>query len=90
MLSNALAAVFKRAQANQRCQGGSASAAEGRHVATSIIVDPTVSHVMREAGFSSADEVQANVVEKAISSNMASDSTASPNTHCPKESQAKA
>ncbi|CAD6270487.1 unnamed protein product [Miscanthus lutarioriparius] len=105
-LSNALAAAFKRALANQR-RGGSASATEGqRHIAAkveleqlviSIVDEPSVGHVMREAGFSSA-KVMANV-EKAIlsseqSSNMASSSTTSPNTRAhtnnAKESKASA
>ncbi|KAL6906112.1 hypothetical protein ACP4OV_003713 [Aristida adscensionis] len=73
-LSNALAAAFKRAQASQR-RGGSASAAEGAQQAAaveleqllvSILDDPSVSRVMREAGFDSA-EVKA-CVEKAASS----------------------
>jgi hypothetical protein len=107
-LSNALAAALKRAQANQRRGGGSASAAEAgqhQHVAAkveleqlviSILDDPSVSRVMREAGFASA-EVKANV-EKAVlsseqSSNTASSSSASPNTNNnnpTKESRAKA
>jgi hypothetical protein len=96
-LSNALAAAFKRAQANQRRGGGSTSA-EGQQVAArveleqlviSILDDPGVSRVMREAGFSSA-EVKANV-EKAVSSseqssNTASSTSASPN---PKPKDAK-
>ncbi|TVU50960.1 hypothetical protein EJB05_02359, partial [Eragrostis curvula] len=71
-LSNALAAALKRAQANQRRGGGGGSAAveaaaaakvELEQLVISILDDPSVSRVMREAGFSSA-EVKANV-EKA-------------------------
>ncbi|XP_066357092.1 protein SMAX1-LIKE 3-like [Miscanthus floridulus] len=105
-LSNSLAAAFKRAQANQRRGGGSASDAEGQHhqhvaakvelkqLVISILDDPSVSRVLREAGFASA-EVKANV-EKAVSSseqssNTANSSSASPNTNTnnPKESKAK-
>ncbi|CAN6339719.1 unnamed protein product [Urochloa humidicola] len=83
-LSNALAAAFKRAQASQRrgC-GGVSSSPEGQHAASarveleqlviSILDDPGVSRVMREAGFSSA-EVKANV-EKAAAAVMASSSS---------------
>ncbi|CAN6357696.1 unnamed protein product [Urochloa humidicola] len=84
-LSNALAAAFKRAQASQRrgC-GGVSSSPEGQHPAASarveleqlvisILDDPGVSRVMREAGFSSA-EVKANV-EKAAAAVMASSSS---------------
>jgi ATP-dependent Clp protease ATP-binding subunit ClpA len=68
-LSNALAAAFKRAQPSQR-RGGSSS--QGRQqqgavneieleqLVVSILDDPSVSRVMREAGFSSA-EVKAHV-----------------------------
>ncbi|KAJ1264820.1 hypothetical protein BS78_08G031100 [Paspalum vaginatum] len=95
-LSNALAAAFKRAQANQRrgsSSAAAASAAEGQQAAAaakveleqlviSILDDPSVSRVMREAGFSSA-EVKANV-EKAVSSpehsSNAGSSTASAST----------
>jgi ATP-dependent Clp protease ATP-binding subunit ClpA len=101
-LSNALAAAFKRAQANQRRGNSSASAevaarVELEQLVISILDDPGVSRVMREAGFSSA-EVKANV-EKAASSpeqqssNTASSATsaASPNTNKPsREAKAKA
>nr|CAB3459440.1 unnamed protein product [Digitaria exilis] len=103
-LSNALAAAFKRAQANQR-RGGGGGGAEGQpqvaaagarveleQLVISILDDPSVSRVMREAGFSSA-EVKANV-EKTVSSspeqsstNTAASSTsaaASPNPPKPK------
>ena len=97
-LSNALAAAFKRAQANQRRGGGSTSAVvaarvELEQLVISILDDPGVSRVMREAGFSSA-EVKANV-EKAVvssseqSSNTASSTSASPNDPKPKEARAK-
>ncbi|KAF8726229.1 hypothetical protein HU200_000428 [Digitaria exilis] len=104
-LSNALAAAFKRAQANQRRGGGGgATSPEGQpqvaaaarveleQLVISILDDPSVSRVMREAGFSSA-EVKANV-EKTVSSspeqsstNTAASSTsaaASPNPPKPK------
>jgi Clp amino terminal domain, pathogenicity island component len=61
-LSNALIAAFKRAQANQR-RGGSTEPQQQQPVLTikieleqliiSILDDPSVSRVMREAGFSS-------------------------------------
>jgi ATP-dependent Clp protease ATP-binding subunit ClpA len=101
-LSNALAAAFKRAQGNQRRGGGSAADVQHQQnvaakveldqLVISILDDPSVSRVMREAGFSSA-EVKANV-EKAISSseqssNTASSSSASPST-ITKEPRAKA
>ncbi|XP_062203148.1 protein SMAX1-LIKE 3-like [Phragmites australis] len=99
-LSNALAAAFKRAQANQRrgCSAsvggqrppGLAAKVELEQLVISILDDPSVNRVMREAGFSSA-EVKANV-EKAVSSEQssytASRSTASPNPN-PKESKTK-
>ncbi|WVZ88429.1 hypothetical protein U9M48_034951 [Paspalum notatum var. saurae] len=85
-LSNALAAAFKRAQANQRRGSGSSASADGHQAAAaakveleqlviSILDDPSVSRVMREAGFSSA-EVKANV-EKAVSSPEHSSNTGS-------------
>ncbi|CAN6325887.1 unnamed protein product [Urochloa humidicola] len=101
-LSNALAAAFKRAQANQRRGGGGVSPSpDGQHVAIarveleqlviSILDDPGVSRVMREAGFSSA-EVKANVEKAAVmvasssspeqsSNTAASSTTASPPNH---------
>ncbi|KAL6643094.1 hypothetical protein ACP70R_021275 [Stipagrostis hirtigluma subsp. patula] len=98
-LSNALAAAFKRAQANQRRGGGYSASADGRQTAkvglkqlvVSILDDPSVSRVMGEAGFSSA-EVKA-CVEKAASSEHSSNtasirSSAFPSPN-PKESEAK-
>ncbi|KAJ1274375.1 hypothetical protein BS78_05G057600 [Paspalum vaginatum] len=82
VLSNALVAAFKRAQAHQRrgaVEGQPAPApqqpqpqpvlaakVEVEQLIISILDDPSVSRVMREAGFSSS-QVKANV-EKAISS----------------------
>uniref|UniRef100_A0A804NZA9 Clp R domain-containing protein n=1 Tax=Zea mays TaxID=4577 RepID=A0A804NZA9_MAIZE len=76
VLSNALVAAFKRAQAHQR--RGSVDGAQGQppqpvlagkvdidQLIISILDDPSVSRVMREAGFSSS-QVKANV-EKAVS-----------------------
>uniref|UniRef100_A0ACD6A3U8 Uncharacterized protein n=1 Tax=Avena sativa TaxID=4498 RepID=A0ACD6A3U8_AVESA len=85
-LSNALVAAFKRAQAHQRRGGAGdgvqqtaapmlAAKVELEQLIVSILDDPSVSRVMREAGFSSS-QVKANV-EKAVSS--LSPSTA-PNT----------
>ncbi|CAL4904118.1 unnamed protein product [Urochloa decumbens] len=104
-LSNALAAAFKRAQANQRRGGGgagvsvspeggqhgSAARVELEQLVISILDDPGVSRVMREAGFSSA-EVKANVEKAAAtmvsssspeqsSNTAASSTTASPNNN---------
>ncbi|CAN6278768.1 unnamed protein product [Urochloa humidicola] len=94
-LSNALVAAFKRAQAHQR-RGSSASAAvdaqpppppviavkiELEQLVISILDDPRVSRVMREAGFSST-HVKANV-EQAVSSSIieaANNSSPSSNT----------
>ncbi|XP_062182546.1 protein SMAX1-LIKE 3-like [Phragmites australis] len=77
VLSNALVAAFKRAQAHQRRgavegqppqqpQPMLASKVELEQLIISILDDPSVSRVMREAGFSSF-QVKANV-EKAVSS----------------------
>ncbi|KAL6870719.1 hypothetical protein ACP4OV_014567 [Aristida adscensionis] len=82
-LSNALVAAFKRAQAHQRrggAEGHQAAAAaapqqppalaarvELEQLIVSILDDPSVSRVMREAGFSSA-QVKANVEKVAVSS----------------------
>ncbi|CAO2153227.1 unnamed protein product [Urochloa humidicola] len=82
VLSNALVAAFKRAQAHQRrgaVEGGGPVAAaapppqpalaakvEIGQLIISILDDPSVSRVMREAGFSSS-QVKANV-ENAVSS----------------------
>lgn len=70
-LSNALVAAFKRAQANQR-RGGSTETQQQQPVLTikieleqliiSILDDPSVSRVMREAGFSST-QVKSHVEE---------------------------
>ncbi|XP_048570162.1 protein SMAX1-LIKE 3-like [Triticum urartu] len=76
-LSNALVAAFKRAQAHQR-RGGAGDGVqqtaapvltakvELEQLIVSILDDPSVSRVMREAGFSSS-QVKDNV-EKAVSS----------------------
>ncbi|CAO2140921.1 unnamed protein product [Urochloa humidicola] len=81
VLSNALVAAFKRAQAHQRrgaVEGGGpsppaappqpalAAKVEIEQLIISILDDPSVSRVMREAGFSSS-QVKANV-ENAVSS----------------------
>ncbi|RLM69224.1 uncharacterized protein C2845_PM17G02210 [Panicum miliaceum] len=81
VLSNALVAAFKRAQAHQRrgaVEGGQpppppqqpppglAAKVEIEQLIVSILDDPSVSRVMREAGFSSS-QVKANV-ETAVSS----------------------
>ncbi|KAM0909849.1 hypothetical protein ACQ4PT_014569 [Festuca glaucescens] len=72
-LSNALVAAFKRAQAHQRRgsvdtqqQPVLAVKIELEQLVISILDDPSVSRVMREAGFSSP-QVKANV-EQAVSS----------------------
>ncbi|KAG8070929.1 hypothetical protein GUJ93_ZPchr0006g42027 [Zizania palustris] len=72
-LSNALVAAFKRAQAHQRRgsvetqqQPVLAVKIEIEQLVISILDDPSVSRVMREAGFSST-QVKANV-EQAVSS----------------------
>ncbi|KAL2554170.1 Double Clp-N motif-containing P-loop nucleoside triphosphate hydrolase superfamily protein [Forsythia ovata] len=72
-ISNALVAAFKRAQAHQRRgsienqqQPILAVKIELAHLIISILDDPSVSRVMREAGFSST-QVKRNV-EKAVSS----------------------
>ncbi|XP_062198364.1 protein SMAX1-LIKE 3-like [Phragmites australis] len=77
VLSNALVAAFKRAQAHQRRgavegqpqqqpQPVLAAKVELEQLIISILDDPSVSRVMREAGFSSP-QVKANV-EKAVAS----------------------
>ncbi|KAJ3675130.1 hypothetical protein LUZ60_004172 [Juncus effusus] len=81
-LSNALVAAFKRAQANQR-RGGSTDTQQQQPVLTikieleqliiSILDDPSVSRVMREAGFSST-QVKSHVEETCTKS-----TTTSPN-----------
>jgi ATP-dependent Clp protease ATP-binding subunit ClpA len=72
-LSNALVAVFKRAQAHQRRgsvesqqQSVLAVKIELEHLVVSILDDPSVSRVMREAGFSST-QIKANVEQAACS-----------------------
>ena len=101
VLSNALVAAFKRAQAHQRRgsvdtqqQPVLAVKIELEQLVISILDDPGVSRVMREAGFSSA-EVKANVEKQAVissseqSSNTASSgASASPNP--PKQANKKA
>ncbi|PAN41329.1 hypothetical protein PAHAL_8G035500 [Panicum hallii] len=97
VLSNALVAAFKRAQAHQRRgaveggqpppppppQPGLAAKVEIEQLIISILDDPSVSRVMREAGFSSS-QVKANV-EKAVSSpeHHPNTTTASPATSSP-------
>lgn len=84
-LSNALVAAFKRAQAHQR-RGSAVDAQQQPMLAVridveqliiSILDDPSVSRVMREAGFSST-QVKANV-EKAVSLEMAASPNPNPN-----------
>ncbi|XP_062217398.1 protein SMAX1-LIKE 3-like [Phragmites australis] len=86
-LSNALVAAFKRAQAHQRRgsvdtqqQPVLAVKIELEQLVISILDDPSVSRVMREAGFCST-QIKANV-EKAVSSiegNNSACTTALPN-----------
>ncbi|KAK3118438.1 hypothetical protein QOZ80_9BG0699030 [Eleusine coracana subsp. coracana] len=80
VLSNALVAAFKRAQAHQRRGSGgegnnqppplaaasSSNKVELEQLIVSILDDPSVSRVMREAGFCSS-QVKANV-DKAVTS----------------------
>ncbi|CAN6244587.1 unnamed protein product [Urochloa humidicola] len=93
-LSNALVAAFKRAQAHQR-RGSSSSAAadtqppppvlavkiELEQLVISILDDPSVSRVMREAGFSST-HVKANV-EHVIEANSSASSSMAAATGAP-------
>ncbi|KAL6652873.1 hypothetical protein ACP70R_011798 [Stipagrostis hirtigluma subsp. patula] len=81
-LSNALVAAFKRAQAHQRRgsvesqqQPVLAVKIELEQLVVSILDDPSVSRVMREAGFSST-QVKANVEQAVCSSTT---TTAAPN-----------
>ncbi|KAJ8900045.1 hypothetical protein K2173_024160 [Erythroxylum novogranatense] len=81
-ISNALVAAFKRAQAHQRRgsienqqQPLLAVKIDLEQLIISILDDPSVSRVMREAGFSST-HVKSNV-EQAVSSEMCSQSTPS-------------
>ncbi|CAL4968969.1 unnamed protein product [Urochloa decumbens] len=101
-LSNALVAAFKRAQAHQR-RGSSvdtqqqqppviAVKIELEQLVISILDDPSVSRVMREAGFSST-HVKANV-EHAVSSiieanNSASSTAAAPQNPSPSSEETK-
>ncbi|RLM75347.1 uncharacterized protein C2845_PM15G07910 [Panicum miliaceum] len=85
-LSNALVAAFKRAQAHQRRgsvesqqQPVLAVKIELEQLVVSILDDPSVSRVMREAGFSST-QVKANV-EQAVCSTATTAATATPNNH---------
>ncbi|KAL0338715.1 UNVERIFIED_CONTAM: protein SMAX1-LIKE 3 [Sesamum angustifolium] len=80
-ISNALVAAFKRAQAHQRRgsienqqQPLLAVKIELEQLIISILDDPSVSRVMREAGFSST-QVKSNV-EKAVSLELCSQSSA--------------
>ncbi|KAL5808650.1 hypothetical protein ACOSQ3_029341 [Xanthoceras sorbifolium] len=80
-ISNALVAAFKRAQAHQRRgsienqqQPLLAVKIELEQLIISILDDPSVSRVMREAGFSST-QVKSNV-EQAVSLEICSQSTA--------------
>jgi ATP-dependent Clp protease ATP-binding subunit ClpA len=89
-LSNALVAAFKRAQAHQRRgsvesqqQPVLAVKIELEQLVVSILDDPSVSRVMREAGFSST-QVKANV-EQAVCSSTAS-TTTTPNKPNPNPS----
>ncbi|OEL16461.1 Protein SMAX1-LIKE 3 [Dichanthelium oligosanthes] len=108
VLSNALVAAFKRAQAHQRrgaVEGGHgqppqqpqpvvAARVEIEQLIISILDDPSVSRVMREAGFSSS-QVKDNV-EKAVSSpehqpnTTASHATSSPGSGHARRPNAKA
>ncbi|XP_008784103.2 protein SMAX1-LIKE 3-like [Phoenix dactylifera] len=89
-LSNALVAAFKRAQAHQRRgsiesqqQPLLAVKIELEQLIISILDDPSVSRVMREAGFSST-QVKSNV-EQAISLDMCASTPSNPNPSKPKE-----
>ncbi|KAG8376823.1 hypothetical protein BUALT_Bualt09G0103900 [Buddleja alternifolia] len=82
-ISNALVAAFKRAQAHQRRgsienqqQAILAVKIELEQLVISILDDPSVSRVMREAGFSST-QVKINV-EKAVSLDLCTQSTSPP------------
>jgi ATP-dependent Clp protease ATP-binding subunit ClpA len=88
-LSNALVAAFKRAQAHQRRgsvesqqQPVLAVKIELEQLVVSILDDPSVSRVMREAGFSST-QVKANVEQAVCSS---STTTTTPNKPNPNPS----
>ncbi|ONM17666.1 Protein SMAX1-LIKE 3 [Zea mays] len=86
-LSNALVAAFKRAQAHQR-RGGSVESQHQQPVVAavkieldqlvvSILDDPSVSRVMRDAGFSST-QVKANVEQAVCSSSTMATAAAAP------------
>ncbi|CAD6263795.1 unnamed protein product [Miscanthus lutarioriparius] len=83
-LSNALVAAFKRAQAHQRRgsvesqqQPVLAVKIELEQLVVSILDDPSVSRVMREAGFSST-QVKANVEQAVCSTTTSTAATAAP------------
>lgn len=85
-LSNALVAAFKRAQAHQRRgsvenqqQPILALKIEVEQLIISILDDPSVSRVMREAGFSST-QIK-NRVEQAVSMEVCSQGPKAPNNH---------
>lgn len=89
-ISNALVAAFKRAQAHQRRgsietqqQPLLAVKVELEQLIISILDDPSVSRVMREAGFSST-QVKSNV-EQAVSLELCSQSQAPPPRNKSKE-----
>ncbi|CAN6228051.1 unnamed protein product [Urochloa humidicola] len=93
-LSNALVAAFKRAQAHQRRgsvesqqQPVLAVKIELEQLVVSILDDPSVSRVMREAGFSST-QVKANV-EHAVCA-AATTTAAAPNSQNPNPSSSSA
>ncbi|KAL5214223.1 hypothetical protein ABZP36_003375 [Zizania latifolia] len=84
-LSNALVAAFKRAQAHQRRgsvesqqQPVLAVKIELEQLVVSILDDPSVSRVMREAGFSST-RVKANVEQAVCSTTTTAANTSGPN-----------
>lgn len=84
-ISNALIAAFKRAQAHQRRgsienqqQPLLAVKIELEQLIISILDDPSVSRVMREAGFSST-QVKSNI-EQAVSLEICSQSSTNPNS----------
>ncbi|CAN6241815.1 unnamed protein product [Urochloa humidicola] len=84
-LSNALVAAFKRAQAHQRRgsvesqqQPVLAVKIELEQLVVSILDDPSVSRVMREAGFSST-QVKANVEQAVCTTTAAPSNSQNPN-----------
>ena len=90
-LSNALVAAFKRAQAHQRRgsvdsqqQPVLAVKIELEQLVVSILDDPSVSRVMREAGFSST-QIKANV-EQTVCSTTTTAATADPQHQNPNPS----